>query len=107
MSRWNDQRFASNWDIVSYGLSSAYRINDRFSVGLGMVYTDVSFVSNVTEFLWDDDTAQSLLELVQAGCLGTESLYFRRCRTKPVIGPEHCLETGCRGAAPTGQTCRW
>jgi len=62
VSRWNDQRFASNWDIVSYGLSSAYRINDRFSVGLGMVYTDVSFVSNVTEFLWDDDTAQSLLE---------------------------------------------
>jgi long-subunit fatty acid transport protein len=62
LSRWYDQRFSSDWDIVAYGLSSAYRISDQFSVGLGLVYTDTSFVSNVTEYLWDEDTSESLLE---------------------------------------------
>jgi len=62
VSRWNDQRFSSDWDIVTYGLSSAYQISEQFSVGLGLVHTDTSFESNVTEYLWDDDTDESFFE---------------------------------------------
>jgi long-chain fatty acid transport protein len=62
IDRWYDQRFSSRWDIVTYGLSSAYRINDQINVGFGVVYTDTSFVSEVTEFLWDEDTVESYLE---------------------------------------------
>ncbi len=62
VSRWNDQRFSSDWDIVTYGFSSAYRINDRFSIGLGLVYTDSWFESTVSEYRWDEDTGQSLVE---------------------------------------------
>ena len=54
--RWSDQRMYSKQDIVSYGLSTAYRISDSFSIGLGVVYFDVSMDSITTEYLWDVDS---------------------------------------------------
>ena len=54
--RWSDQRMHSTQDIVSYGLSTAYRINDSFSVGLGLTYFEVSMESLTTEYLWDVDS---------------------------------------------------
>jgi long-subunit fatty acid transport protein len=35
-----DRRWATDLDIVSYGLAGGYRISDRLSVGLGIVYFD-------------------------------------------------------------------
>jgi hypothetical protein len=57
--RFYDQRAASALDFLSYGFSVAYRISDRFDLGLGVVYHDISLESNVAQFLWDDDTLQS------------------------------------------------
>jgi len=56
-----DMRAANDMDIVSYGLSAAYRVNDRFDLGLGLVYYDASFVSNATLFRSDDDSAASII----------------------------------------------
>jgi hypothetical protein len=55
-----DQRATSDLDIKSYGISAAYRVNDKFDVGLGMIYYDVSLVAHATEFLFDDDSVQSV-----------------------------------------------
>jgi long-subunit fatty acid transport protein len=52
-TRWSDQQMHSKQDIVSYGLSVAYRISDSLSVGLGATYFDVSMDSLTTEYLWD------------------------------------------------------
>jgi long-chain fatty acid transport protein len=54
--RWSDQRMHSTQDIVSYGVSTGYRFNDRFSVGLGLTYFDVRMEALTTEYLWDVDS---------------------------------------------------
>ena len=54
-----DQRETNDWEIVNYGLSAAYRISDKFNLGLGVVYYDASFVSEVTLFHQDDDSRES------------------------------------------------
>jgi hypothetical protein len=41
---------------LSYGLSAGYRFNDKFSIGLGAAYFDVSMESLTTEYLWDVDS---------------------------------------------------
>lgn len=56
--RWWDQQMTSNIDIVSYGLSAAYRINDSLDIGFGVLYYDATFESRATEFWWDGDTAE-------------------------------------------------
>jgi hypothetical protein len=53
-----DQRATSDLEIVSYGLSAAYRISDKVDLGLGLVYYDASIETNATLFLWDDDTLE-------------------------------------------------
>jgi long-subunit fatty acid transport protein len=58
--RYWDQRSQTNLDILSYGLSAAYGISDRFDLGLGVVYYDASFFSDVEMFLWDEDTIPSV-----------------------------------------------
>lgn len=55
-----DMRAANEMDIASYGVSAAYRVDDRFDLGLGLVYYDASFVSNATLFRTDEDTAESI-----------------------------------------------
>jgi long-subunit fatty acid transport protein len=57
--RFFDQRATNGLDFISHGLSVAYRINDRFDIGLGLVYHDASLDSNVSQYLWDDDSMQS------------------------------------------------
>ena len=51
-----DNQWTSNMEILSYGMSVAYRINDHFDVGLGAVYNDASLDARVEEYLWDEDT---------------------------------------------------
>lgn len=59
-SRFWDQRSQAKLDILSYGLSAAYRISDRLDLGLGVVYYDASFFSDAEMFLWDEDTIPSV-----------------------------------------------
>jgi hypothetical protein len=56
-----DLRVTNNLESLSYGLSAAYRISDRFDVGLGVVYYDAAFVSDATLFRPDEDTPASFL----------------------------------------------
>jgi len=59
--RFFDQRTTSELDFLSYGFSAAYRISDKLNVGLGVVYHDTSLEANVEQFLWDDDSVESIL----------------------------------------------
>ncbi|MDH3546587.1 MAG: outer membrane protein transport protein [Gammaproteobacteria bacterium] len=54
-----DQRATSDMEIVSYGLSAAYRISAKLHLGLGAVYHDTSLSTSVTQYLWDEDSIQS------------------------------------------------
>ncbi len=52
--RWFDQQMHSEQDVLSYGLSVAYRVNDRLSLGFGVTYFDASLTSLTSEYVWDD-----------------------------------------------------
>jgi long-subunit fatty acid transport protein len=52
--RFLDQRNRHQLDVISYGLSGAYRISDAFSVGVGLVCYDTSIVTHSDLYLWDD-----------------------------------------------------
>jgi hypothetical protein len=54
-----DTRSANDLNIVTFGISAAYRISDKFDLGLGVVYHDAAFVSNATLFRGDDDSPES------------------------------------------------
>jgi len=56
-----DMRAANDFNIVSYGLSAAYRISDKFDLGLGLIYYDASFVTNATLFRTDNDSPASIV----------------------------------------------
>jgi len=58
--RFWDQRSQTEMEILSYGLSAAYRVSDKLNLGLGLVYYDASFVSDASIFLWDEDTIPSI-----------------------------------------------
>ncbi len=55
-----DHRATSDLEFLSYGLSAAYRINDKLDLGLGVVYYDTSLKSTATLFLPDDDSLESI-----------------------------------------------
>ena len=62
-TRFIDEQATTGLDIVNFGFSAAYRVNDRFNLGLGLVYYDVSIETNVALFLTDDDSNESLFAL--------------------------------------------
>jgi long-subunit fatty acid transport protein len=51
--RENDRRLATEYDIVGYGLSGAWRISDRLSVGLGAVYFEAALAGSEEKFSFD------------------------------------------------------
>lgn len=55
-----DQQVTSDLDFVSYGLSAAYRIGDRFNLGLGVVYTEGSVQSSATQYIVESDTLEQI-----------------------------------------------
>jgi len=52
-TRWFDQQMHSKQDVVSYGLSVAYRFSDSFSAGVGVNYSDIYMESLTREYLSD------------------------------------------------------
>jgi long-subunit fatty acid transport protein len=52
--RFLDQWSRSNLDVISYGLSGAYRVTDSVSLGLGLVYYDTAIEIRSDFYLWDD-----------------------------------------------------
>jgi long-subunit fatty acid transport protein len=52
--RFLDQRNRMQLDVISYGLSGAYRITETFSLGVGLVYYETSFTVDSDLYLWDD-----------------------------------------------------
>jgi long-chain fatty acid transport protein len=60
-SRITDQRTSTDFELVTYGFSSAFRVSERFSVGVGIVYFDgVGTLDAETYAL--DDPAGSIFE---------------------------------------------
>ena len=55
-----DRRWSTELDIVSYGAAGAYRINDRLSLGLGLVYFDGRLDAPFEWYLPDDGTLQGI-----------------------------------------------
>jgi len=55
-----DRRWSTELDIVSNGLAGAYRLSDRFSLGLGLVYFDGRLDASLEWALPDDDTLQGI-----------------------------------------------
>jgi len=53
-----DRRWSTELDIVSYGVAGAYRISDRVSLGIGLVYFDGRLEAPFEWYLPDDDTPQ-------------------------------------------------
>jgi long-subunit fatty acid transport protein len=54
-----DRRWSTDLDIVSSGISGAYRIHEKLSVGLGLAYFDGRLGSQFEWHLWDDDSLDS------------------------------------------------
>jgi len=55
-----DRRWFTDLDIVSYGIAGAYRIHDRLSLGLGLVYFEGRLEAPFEWYLPDDDTLASI-----------------------------------------------
>ena len=52
-----DRRWATDLDIVSYGVAGGFRVSDRFSLGLGIVYFDGTMTA---PFEWNVVSGESL-----------------------------------------------
>jgi hypothetical protein len=57
--RFFDQRATTDVKFVSYGISGAYRVHERFDVGLGVLYHRASLDSSATVFFVDDESVAS------------------------------------------------
>jgi long-subunit fatty acid transport protein len=56
-----DQRFSSDLEMASWGLSVAYRLNERLDLGIGVVYNDASLRTSSEQFLPDDGTLEGIM----------------------------------------------
>lgn len=60
-TRYADQIMSSNFDVVTYAVSGAYRVSDRIDLGLGLVYSDASMDAYTSQYRWDDDTWEAFI----------------------------------------------
>ncbi len=51
IERFAEQRSSIDFEIVSYGVSSAYRVTDRFSLGLGVAYFEGDLQASGEQYL--------------------------------------------------------
>ncbi len=75
--RFLEQLNRSSLDIVSYGLSAAYRVSDSVSLGFGLVYYDTRIEIQSDFYLWDDldDPAGSGTSFLPERFVGGQTLY--------------------------------
>ena len=52
--RFFGQRAMARLDLVSYGISAAYRVHERLALGLGALYHEASLAAEATMYLPDD-----------------------------------------------------
>ena len=55
-----DQRVTTDLKVVSYGVSGAYRLHERFVAGFGVIYHRISLSSRATIFGTDDNSLPSV-----------------------------------------------
>lgn len=55
-----DRRWSTELDIVGYGVAGGYRLSDRFSIGLGLVYFDGRLQAPFEWYFPDDLTLQGI-----------------------------------------------
>jgi len=55
-----DQRVTTDLKFVSYGVSGAYRLHERFVAGFGVIHYRTSMSAQATVFYPDDDSLESL-----------------------------------------------
>jgi long-subunit fatty acid transport protein len=60
--RISDQRATADFELLTYGVSAAYKLSDRFSIGAGLVYFEGLLTLGAATFARDDDSPQSLYE---------------------------------------------
>lgn len=53
-------RESADLEVVTAGAAAAWRMNDRVSFGLGLIYSDVSLATSAVSYLADDDSEESL-----------------------------------------------
>jgi long-chain fatty acid transport protein len=58
-TRFPGSRESVDLEVSTVGLAAGWRMNDRFSFGLGIVYSDASLATRSAAFLPDDDSEQS------------------------------------------------
>ena len=55
-----DRMWSTDLDIISYGVAGAYRISDRLSLGLGLVYFNGRLAAPFAWYLPDDNSLESI-----------------------------------------------
>jgi hypothetical protein len=60
--RFLDQRSSTDFEIVTYGISGAYRASNVLKLGIGLTYFDGALVSESELFRRDDDSPESFFE---------------------------------------------
>ena len=56
--RLNDRRDRTKFEIVTYGLSAAFKILENLSLGLGLTYFDGLLEGRQNHYLWDEDSLE-------------------------------------------------
>ncbi len=57
--RWGDTPGSSSLDIVAYGFSAGYRVNEALSLGIGVSLLDIDLRTESAAFLPDDESIES------------------------------------------------
>ncbi len=52
--RFFDRRVVTDFEVISFGVSGAYRLNDKVSIGLGLAHAESSALSSVDLFVVDE-----------------------------------------------------
>jgi long-subunit fatty acid transport protein len=62
--RVTDQRTKSDFELLTYGISGAYKVTERLSVGAGLVYVDGMLTLEAANYARDDNSTGGLFDPV-------------------------------------------
>lgn len=58
--RYPGSRESADLEVITAGAAAAWRVNDRVSFGLGLIYSDVSLATSTVSYLADDTSEEGL-----------------------------------------------